>query len=49
MWPNGAEIVLKMSQSVQNIIMNDEKHILDLNKSKKDNLKKVVDPHFINS
>ena len=24
--------------------MNDEKHILDINKSHKDNLKKVVDP-----
>ena len=33
-----------MSQSFQNIIINDEKHIFDLNKSHKDNLKKVVDP-----
>ena len=44
MWPNGAAIVSNMSQSVQNIIINDEKHIFDLNKSHKDNLKKVVDP-----
>ena len=48
LWPNGAAIVSNMSQSVQNIVINDEKHIFDLNKSHKDNLKKVVDPHFIN-
>ena len=40
---NGVKIVSNMSQSVRNIINSDQKHILDLNKSHKDRLKK--DPH----
>ena len=46
---NGVENILNMSQSFQNITINDEKQIFDLSKSHNDNLKKVVDPHFINS
>ena len=37
---NGVETVSNMSQSVRNIITSDQKHILDLNKSHKDRLKK---------
>ena len=38
--PSDAENVSNMSQSVQNIIINDHKHILDLNKSYKGHLQK---------
>ena len=38
--PNGVENVLNMSQSVRNIIIDDQKHISDLNKSNKGLLKK---------
>ena len=37
--PNGFENVSNMSQSVRNIIVDDQKHILDLNKSHKGLLK----------
>ena len=38
--PNGVENVSNMSQPVWNIIIDDQKHILDLNKSHKGPLKK---------
>ena len=38
--PNGVENVSNMSQSVRNIVIDDQKHILDLNKSHKGLLKK---------
>ena len=38
--PNGVENVSNMSQSVWNIIIDDQKHILDLRKSHKGRLKK---------
>ena len=37
---NSVKTVSNMSQSVRNIITSDQKHILDLNKSHKDRLKK---------
>ena len=38
--PNDVDNVLNMSQSVQNININDQKHILDLYKSYKGSLEK---------
>ena len=38
--PNGVENVSNISQPVWNIIIDDQKHILDLNKSHKGPLKK---------
>ena len=42
--PNGVENVSNMSQPVWNIIIDDQKHILDLNKSHNDYLKKMFHP-----
>ena len=42
--PNGVENVSNMSQPVWNIIIDDQKHILDLNKSHKGPLKKSASP-----
>ena len=39
--PNDVENVSNMSQSVWNIMIDDQKHILDLKKSHKGRLKKV--------
>ena len=44
--PNGVKIVSKKSQSVWNIIIDDQKHILDLIKSHKGHLKKVAQPRL---
>ena len=36
-----------MSQSIQNLIANDQKHILDINKSYKGRLKKAAGIHLL--
>ena len=43
-WPNGVENVSNMFQSIQNIIINDRKYILDLYKWHKGRLKKDAQP-----
>ena len=43
-WPNGVENVSNMFQSIQNIIINDRKYILDLYKWHKGRLKKSCWP-----
>ena len=45
--PSDAENVSNMSQSVRNIIINDHKHVLDLNKSYKGHLQKNPAPHTL--
>ena len=45
--PNGIENASNMSQSVWNIIIDDQKHILDLIKSHKGRLKKSASPAHI--
>ena len=45
--PNGVENVSNMSQSVWNIIIDDQKHILDLRKSHKGRLKKSASPPLL--
>ena len=42
--PNGVEHVSNMSQSLQNIKINDQKHILNLNKTHKGRLEKSGSP-----
>ena len=42
--PNGVENVSNMSQSVWNIIIDDQKHILDFKKSHTGRLQKAAQP-----